>query len=57
MRLIESHFGSPLTVAVLLAVLFPADGVLGEGAATLSLWYDRPAKRWERKAMLKLMKR
>jgi len=51
MRLIESHSSSVLTVVILLAVLFPADGGLGEGASPLVLWYDGPAKNWQREAL------
>ena len=51
MELLDSHCGSVLTVAILLAVLLPAAGAPGEGAARRVLWYDRPAKDWQREAL------
>jgi len=51
MKLLDGYCGSVLAVAVLLAVLLPANRLLGQGARPLVLWYDRPAKRWEREAL------
>ena len=51
MKLLATHCGSVFTVAVVLAVLLPASRLLGEGAAPLVLWYDCPAKKWEREAL------
>jgi len=45
------HGASPLAALVVLAALLPAGRLLGGEKAALVLWYDRPAKSWEREAL------
>jgi len=51
MRPIEKHCSLVITAVVLLAVLSPSNRLSGEEAGLLTLWYDRPAEKWERQAL------
>jgi len=51
MELLDARCSPMLMVAIVLSVLLPAGRLVGEEAAPLALWYDRPAKRWEREAL------
>ena len=51
MKLLGRHFDVVLTAAVVLGALLPAGELLAAEAGPLVLWYDAPAKKWEREAL------
>ena len=51
MKLLTRPCGSVFIVALVLAALLPAGRLLGAESQARILWYDRPAKKWEREAL------